>query len=184
MKNTLRSVAVFPVAGFVSGLCSGLTVIVQPLGAILPGVIFGAAISHAVHTSMKPLSSSQRSLLIVGSTVAYVVSIVVSLLSVRLPGFDNDFLSGAISGAIAGAAGAFVVALSLVVVVEDLRSEYMVCAVAFTGAVFGSLFVVVGVYISDHTAVGQPFDDIVAFPLWQVGVASAIPLFRVRSSPR
>lgn len=180
MKSTLRPIITFPVAGLVSGICSGLSSIVSPLGFLSPGVIFGIAISYAIHTTLKPLSFAQRCSLVGGSTFAHMIAIVVSLLSVRLPGFDNGFVSGALSGAIAGMAGGLGFATSLVVVVQELRSASTVLAVTLAGTVFGSLFIIVGVYIADYTAAGYPISYIVSFPLWQVGVASVIPVFHVR----
>jgi len=72
------------------------------------------------------------------------------------------------------------VAIALVLSVEALRSFATIIAVSAAGAIFGSLFVIVGVYISDHTTGGHPLDDIVSFPLWQTGVALVIPWFRRR----
>ena len=182
MNNIHSPVIVFSVAGFCSGLCSGLSVILQPLGIIVPGILFGAALSHATHTSLTSLSSGQRATLIVVSTGGYFSAIVASLLSMRLPGFDNGLLYSSFAGAIAGGIGALVVAGSLVVVIPELSTVVTLFIVTFAGAVLGSIFMLCSIYVSDHTSFGHPFDDIVSFSLWQMGVASVIPFCRSRSA--
>jgi len=106
---------------------------------------------------------------------------VASMLSVRLPGFDNGLLHGACAGAIGGGVGAMVVAAVLALIVPMLSPFRVVLIVPLAGACFGALFMFCGIYLSDHTPLGHPFDDIVAFPLWQTGVAASIP-FCLRSS--
>lgn len=185
MNNTTSPCVKFTTAGFVSGWVSGVFATMPPLGLFLPGILFGVAISCAVDKSLMPLSFRQRTALVVSSITAYFVAIVVSPLPMSFPGFGNGFFSGGCSGAIAGGVGALIVAISLVVVVQVLRSISMVIVVSFAGALFGSLYVIVGVYISDHLDFEPlesiPWGFLVTFPLWQTGVASVIPLFRRRS---
>ncbi|NQV25591.1 MAG: hypothetical protein HQ518_14620 [Rhodopirellula sp.] len=166
---------VFAVAGLVSGLLSGLLVILQPLGIIAPGLLFGAALGHSFNASITPISLRQRAALNITSTFAFWCAIVATLLSARLPGFGNGFLYGAFAGAIGGGVGAMIVAIALVVIVPMLSRRRTLIIVTVAGACFGAIFVLCGVYISDYTTFGHPFDNIVSFPLWQTGVAAVVP---------
>lgn len=182
MNNFRPPFVVFTVAGLFSGICSGLSVILQPLGIIAPGLLFGAAIGHSLNSSMTRLLPRQRIALIVASTGAYFTAMGATLLSARLPGFDNGLLYSAFAGAIGGGAGALIVATSLTVIAPILSPPRMLIIVTLAGACFGAIFMFCGVYISDHTALGHPVDDIVSFTLWQTGVASVMP-FCQRCSP-
>jgi len=176
MINTRLPFVAFPVAGLCSGICSGLSVILQPLGIIAPGIFFGLALAYSFETSVMRISSGQRKTIIVASTGGYIIAIVASLLSARLPGFDNGLLYGMYAGTIAGGIGAMIVATSLAVTISTLAPIRTLFIVTLAGALFGAGFMFCGIYISDHTSIGHPFDDIVSFPLWQTGVASFIPL--------
>lgn len=175
MINSKPPFVVFPLAGLCSGLCSGLSVILPPFGIIAPGLLFGGAIAHSFHTSITRLSLHQRTTLVVASTGGYFGAIVASLLSVRLPGFDNGLLCSSFAGAIAGGVGSVVVATSLSVMIPILSPPRTLLIVTVAGTFFGAVFMSCSVYISDYTTFGHPFDDILSFPLWQTGVASVIP---------
>ncbi len=177
-RATVSLIFVFARTGLASGLCSGFSVLLPPLAVLLPGAIFGVAISQSIDGSIESLRRDSKVSLVGCSTVAYIAAIVAALLSMRLTGFDNGLLSTAIAGAIAGGVGALLVALSIYVEVSRLHSRRMVLFVTLSGAVLGALVLLIGVYISDHTRFGHPFDDLVVYPLWQAGVAAAIPVFR------
>lgn len=170
------TIGVFATSGFIAGLCSGATVILRPLGVVSPGVFFGLALTYAITRSIQPLRIATRISLVACSTLAHLLAICAALLSMRLPGIGNGILSSAISGGLAGWVGATAVGFSIFVLVPRLRSMLMLGIVMLAGAIFGTLFGAVGVYISDHTTLGHPFDDLVIYPLWHTGVAASIAL--------
>jgi hypothetical protein len=175
MASARSSWVVFALAGLVSGLISGLSVILRPIGVVAPGLLFGAALGHAIHMRITSLSYGQRAMLMAGSTCGYFAAIVAALAATRLPGFNNGLLYGACAGAIGGGIGAMIVATSLLFIAPLLSPPRTLLNMTLAGACFGAIFMLCGVYISDHTALGHPFDDIVAFPVWQTGVASVVP---------
>lgn len=175
MKNTRLPFVVFPLAGLCSGVCSGVSVIVPPLGIIAPGILFGLALAHSLGTSVTRLTTGQRIAIIAGSCVGYVVAIVAGLLSARIPGFNNGLVYSACAGAISGGIGAMIVATSVVFATPATSRVRTLLIVPVTGALFGAGFMLITIYISDHTPFGHPFDDIVSFPFWQTGVASVFP---------
>jgi hypothetical protein len=181
MMKTSLPFLTFPLAGLCYGICSGFSVILQPLGIIAPGIFFGLALVYSFDASVTLLSAGKRATIIAASTCGYIIAIVASLLSARLPGFDNGLLYGVYAGTIAGGVGAIVVATSLAVVVSALSPVRTLLIVTLAGSIFGAGFMYVGIYISDRTPFGHPFDDFVSFPLWHAGVASVVPL-RTRSS--
>jgi len=180
MSNAQSPIIVFSVAGLCSGLCSGLSCGLPLTGLIIPGILFGTALSYATHTSLTPLSSGQRATLIVASTGGYFTAITVMHLSMKLPGFDNSSLFSSCAAAVAGGFGALVVAGALLFVILDLSIVTTLFVVTFVGAVFGSAFMFCGMYMRDFTSIGRPFHDIVSFSLWQASVASVVPFCRSR----
>lgn len=176
MINQRQAFATFFAAGLQSGICSSAALIVPAAGLFLiPGICFGMALAHACNSSLTRLSTIQRQVLVVASTVAYFASVVTSLLSPRLLGLNNGPASSAQSGALAGGVGAFIVAIALAALVPALSSPRAVLAVTLTGAGCGVISILVGVCINEYTT----FDIlayVLLFPLWQTGVASVIPL--------
>ncbi len=183
MTNTRLSLVIFPVAGLCSGICSGISVIIPPLSIIAPGIFFGLALAHSLHASVTRLTPSQQIVIVASSSFGYllaiiVLAIIVGLLSARLPGFGNGLLSSAIAGTIAGGTGALIIAASVAFTISAMSPMRTLLIVPMTGALLGAGFLFFGVYISDRTAFGHPFDDIITFPLWQTGVASVFPACR------
>jgi hypothetical protein len=123
MARTRNSIVVFSLAGFVSGLASGASVLLPPLSMVAPGLLFGIAISHSFHATASVLSSTQRIRLIVASTIAFLIAIVATMLSSRLPGFDNGLFYSAIAGGLGGTAGAFVLTLAIVLLVQEMSPK-------------------------------------------------------------
>lgn len=173
MNNVPSPFLVFPLAGLCSGLLSGLSGF--PLVIIVPGVLFGAAIGHAFHLSVSPLSPGQRVMLIVASTVGYISAIVAGGLSGRLPDFGSDFLEYLYRGTIGGGVGALVVACSLAAVIRELSSLHTLYVVTFTGAVSGACVVVCIGTMADYSATEVLFAFLGFFSLWQTGVAWVMP---------
>lgn len=178
MNNLRPSTVVFPVAGLCSGLCSGISVVLQPLGIIAPGIFFGLALAHSMDTSVTRLSTGQRFSIIAVSTGGYIIAGVACLMCTRLPEVDSWLLRNALPGTIAGAIGAMIVATSFAFTISAISPVRTLLIVPAAGALLGAGFMVLSVYISDCTSFGHPYDDIVSFPLWQIGVASVIPFCR------
>ncbi len=175
MKSTRLAFFVFPVAGLCSGVCSGISVVVPPLGIFVPGILFGLALTHSLDTTVTRLTTGQRAAIIAASSIGFIAAIITCLLSARLPGFDNVLLYSTYAGAIAGGTGAVIVAAGILFTISEMSLMRTLLLVPAAGALFGAGFMFLGVYISDHTSFGHPFDDLVSFPLWQTGVASVFP---------
>lgn len=181
MVNARSSFVLFLFAGLISGLFSGISVVLPLLGLLAPGFFFGAAIGYSLHATITRLSPWQHAALLLTSGVGYFAAAVACLFSTRLPGINNGLPSSAFAGAIGGGVGALIVACSLAVVASGVLSPLRtVVIVTLAGSLFGAIFLFCGVYISDRTAFGHPWDDVVTFPLWQSGVASVIPFCRHR----
>ena len=166
---------IFILIALASGVCSGVSVIVRPLGIVVPGLCFGLALCFALRLSGVPLGLGRAAILIATVTLGYLAAFVTCLLSMRLPGWTNSgFISGCLTGTIAGGTGAAIVALSLAFVVPRLRSTAPFVLTSVTGAVFGAVLDNVGTLISDCKSLGHPIDDLITFPIWQVAVAIAI----------
>lgn len=178
MKGSPSTYPTFLVVGLLSGIASGVSVAIPPLGLFCPPVFFGVAICCAFHATQTPISFWQCVLLICVSVVAFFAAVIGAMLAVRLPGFDNGFLGGGRSGAIAGGIGSFLIALGLIVIVEDSKPVASLPIMTLAGSVLGVVFAALGIALSDHPACGHPLDDLVIFPIWQAGVALTIPLFR------
>ena len=174
MNNMRPSLVVFPVAG----LCSGISVVLQPLGIIAPGIFFGLALAHSMDASVTRLSTGQRLSIIAASTSGYILAGVACLLCARLPEVDSWLLRTALPGTIAGAIGALTVATSFAFTISAMSPLRTLLIVPLAGALLGAGFMVLNVYISDCTSFGHPYGDILSFPLWQIGVASVIPFCR------
>ncbi len=175
MNNTQPIFFVFPIAGLCSGVCSGISVVVPPLGVFVPGILFGFALTYSLNTSVTRLTTGQQAAIIAASSTGFIAAIIACLLSARLPGFDNGLLYSTYAGAIAGTTGAMIVAVGILFTISSMSLIRTLLFVPVAGALFGAAFMFVGVYISDHTPFGHPFDDLVSFPLWQTGVASVVP---------
>lgn len=180
MRRNLSPYWIFPGAGFLSGVASGISVALPPLGLFCPPIFFGIAITQALHRTLTPVTFWQRMALIGISVLAFALAMIGAILAIRLPGFDNGIFGGACSGAIGGGIGSFLIALGLILIVEDSKPLASLPVMTLAGMVCGALFAIVGVMISDNPADSHPLDDLIVFPLWQMGVASTIPMFRCR----
>lgn len=169
-KQTL----IFVYCALTSGLASELSVVLKPLGVIAPGILFGLALCYAVSVISERSTTISQTMIVVASTISYLVAEIVGVSSARLPGFNNGYVYGGIAGALAGFMGSLGVASALAYCENSLRSIGQVALTSLTGMVAGIAFTTVGVYISDSTPLGHPFDDFLTFPLWQVSVATAI----------
>lgn len=178
MNNIRPSLVVFPVAGLCSGICSGISVVLQPLGIIAPGIFFGLALAHSINASVTRLSTGQRFSIVTVSTGGYILAGVACLLCARLPEVDSWLFQSALAGIIAGTIGAMTVATSFAFTISAMSLVRTLLIVPVAGALLGAGFMILQVYLSDFTSFGHPYDDIVSFPLWQIGVASVIPFCR------
>jgi len=168
MKHVSR-ICSFAAIGAFSGFCSGVLVAIPPLGLIVPGLSFGLAIVLAIP---RKLTAWKSCTIIILSCVGYWTAIFASLLCVRI--FGSTGLSTELTlGAISGGVGSAVVAISLVSM-KEFRCSRILIPVISSGAIAGALFVVLGIYISDHTALGHPADDLICFPIWHAAVAAAV----------
>jgi hypothetical protein len=174
---------VFPIFGLFSGLCSGVSIVLPgPFLFIAPGFFFGVAIANAFDASVRRLTTAQWNTIAAASTVGYIAALVSFFLSSMLPAIDNGLLSGAFLGAIAGSAGGLFVAISIANAISASSPVRTLLLIPSAGALFGAAFIVVGVYLSDHTPLRHPFDDFVSYAIWQSGVASVCPACLCRSA--
>lgn len=162
-------------SGLASGLLSGLSVVVPGLVVFVPGFLFGGALCFAIQKSLTPIAVGQQLVLIVVSGVAYFLAEIGGLFfGAYLLGVDNGLFGGAIVGAISGCIGATLLVFPLITFVEESQPELTLLLTPFVGAILGSAFMVIGIFISDHTPIGHPWDDFLVFPMWQGGVAATM----------
>ena len=167
----------FPVAAAVSGFASGISYIVPGGGIIFPGLFFGIALAYAVHHTVEELKPAIGAVLVLLSTCGFWVACITTLFSIRLFGGGNNLASDFIAGILAGSAGASVLAAGLAISSERFQSFRFVAVISATGAVCGAAFAVV-VYLHDNAHLPHPIDFIFGYVIWQVGVASVVPLAR------
>ncbi|WP_146118852.1 hypothetical protein [Blastopirellula marina] len=183
MLNHRLCYVIFPIFGFCAGICSGLSTIPPGWGVIAPGFFFGLALAFSWEACATRLAWYQGTAIVIGSTVGFVAAEITSILSYRFFDLGNGMLAGLHYGAVGGYAGGLIVAATLALVIPNFSIARTLLLVPFTGMFFGVIFVFCGIYISDHTPWGHPFDDLVTFPLWQTGVAAVIPFCYGTSRP-
>ena len=179
MMNSGRSMSAqlaFPLAAVLSGFASGVSNIVPGGGIILPGLFFGIAMAFAVHHTIEAVSPVLGAVLILLSTFGFWVACITGLLTFRLTGGRNDFVSGSIAGMFAGGAGASLTAFGLAISSAYFPLMRVVIVMTLAGAAFGAVVFPVLIYLHDIGHLPHPLDFILEFVMWQVGVASVVPL--------
>ncbi|WP_146118929.1 hypothetical protein [Blastopirellula marina] len=176
MKSTDDPWVIFPFFGFASGIASGMSVLVPGLGLIAPGVLLGIALMCGFEGSGTRLSWGQRMALVIGTTIGYIAAMLTGIVIYRAHDLGNGFHAAMVHAGFAGGAGGLIVSATLALAVPSLAAFRVISIVTVAGGLFGVPFGYLAVYIADHTAAGHPWDDFVAFTIWQVGVAGAVPL--------
>ncbi|TWT42781.1 hypothetical protein KOR42_46360 [Thalassoglobus neptunius] len=175
MNNNQPPIAIFVMCGLASGLLSCLSFVVPGLVVFIPGFLFGGAICFAIQKSLTPIAVWQQLVLIVVSGVAYFLAGIGGVFfGMNLLGVDNGLFGGAIVGAISGCIGATLLVFPLITFVEESQPELTLLLTPLVGTILGSAFIVIGVFIADHTSIGHPWGFFFVFPLWQGGVAATI----------
>lgn len=172
---------VFPLAAATSGFASGVSCFVPGGGFLFPGFFFGIATVYAVHHTIEVLNPARGAVVILLSMLGFWIGCITSLLSIRCFGGGNHLASDVVGGILAGSAGACVVAVGLALLSEAFRLFQFVALITVTGAVCGAAFGGV-IYFHDNANLPHPTDLILGFVIWQVGVASVMPLARKNQS--
>lgn len=169
----------FLIASLLSGLGSSLSVAIPPVALLFPGLFFGLALAYAANRTILPLSTGQKVAIVSGTTIAYLLAILTSLLSMRVVGIGNSFEASAIPLGSAGGVGGLLIALTLAVLFEEFRLAVCIVSISIIGFFGGILFAVIATYVLDNM-----FAILVLFPLWQVAVASTIAFLHSQNLAR
>ena len=170
--------ATFIICATVSAIATGLSPLFPGAGVILPGVFFGIAIAYAINRKIEPLRPISRVLLIALSIFGYWIACVTGAVTVRLYGGENGFMAGAVIGAAAGGAGASFVAAGVAIASNYFQSMRVFVVTTLAGTTYGAVFMIASVWLRDFIHAPDSLVLVISFLIWQVGVASAIPLPR------
>lgn len=170
------SVIGFAFAGLISGTISAISLTAPPLGIFVPPLAFGSALSLA-----RGCRAGASAALVLGCCGAWIVSLIVSALSLGLEYFPPARAFW--PGVVAGAAGSLIVVGVYQAIRPASRTLCSIVLVGSSGALTAGVCVSLGVYFADHSSPPNPLPYSLLYPVWQAAVAVSLAISERRGVP-
>lgn len=172
----LRLATIYLGIGIISGIISGISTELKPLGLIIPGPVFGVSFACASMLAEKPLKWSW--LFVCFSGFAFVASDIAFVISFA---FADEITGGrALSGAICGFVGASI--LAIYSGIEQPFNWLLFFVVPVSGCLLGALTMPVVIQLRDTGSVAEPLGFTLLFTSWQAGTMLSLGLSRHSAS--
>jgi hypothetical protein len=171
----LRLASIYFGIGLISGVVSGASTELKPLGLILPGPVFGVFFAFASMLAERPLKLPVFFVCL--AALGFFASDFAFFLSV---GFADDIMGGrAIAGGICGGVGAFAVSIHSALF-EQTFDWVLILAVSAVGCLLGAGIMPLVIQLKDNGSVAEPLGFILLFTTWQAGTMLTLGLLRQR----